>query len=204
MFVVPALGYAYNALEPFVSAETMFRHHAILHEGYVSRLNAFVEEHPDMARQLGSSLVNMVQESKNLEPEFRDVVRNNAGGHINHTIWWKTLCAPSDTCRYPAKLEAAIGKEEVLKQRIHAEAKKRFGSGWVWVVRGRDRWNVTSTPNQDSPYMREQYPLFGIDLWEHSYYDEYGPCRENYIDAVWNCLNWRSIESRFNKAARKR
>ena len=172
MFVVPALGYAYNALQPFVSAETMFRHHAILHEGYVSRLNAFVEEHPDMARQLGSSLVNM--------------------------------CAPSDTCRYPAKLESAIGKEEVLKQRIHAEAKKRFGSGWVWVVRGRDRWYVTSTPNQDSPYMREQYPLFGIDLWEHSYYDDYGPSRENYIDAVWNCLNWRSIESRFSKVARVR
>jgi Fe-Mn family superoxide dismutase len=203
---LPALPYAFDALEPHIDARTMEIHHGKHHAAYIHNLNTALATAPELAKQpLESLLANL----PNIGDEaLRATVRNNGGGHWNHDFFWKTL-APAGKAGKPsaelsAAIDAAFGSMDAFKKSFGESAAKRFGSGWAWLIVKDGKLKITSTANQDNPAMRGLVPdadlgtpLLGLDVWEHAYYLHYQNRRPDYIAAWWNIVNWPAVSERF-------
>ena len=201
-FTLPPLPYAPDALEPHVDAATMQIHHGKHHQAYVTNLNAALEKAPELADQPIEQLLANVASA----PEaVRGPIRNNGGGHWNHSLFWQ-LMAPNAGGEPGAAvgdaIRASFGDFGAFRDQFKAAGVGRFGSGWAWLIRDGDRLAVTSTPNQDNPLMegrRAEDVLLGLDVWEHSYYLKYQNRRPDYIDAWWDVVNWGEVERRFGQ-----
>jgi Fe-Mn family superoxide dismutase len=197
-FTVPDLPYAYDALEPTIDKETMTLHHDKHHAAYVNNLNAAIEKHPE----LGSKSAEELIKDLNAVPEdIRPAVRNNGGGHVNHSMFW-TIMAPNAGGAPSGALADAIkstfGDLETFKTQFNDAGVQQFGSGWAWLVLTADgKLQITSTPNQDNPMSAGQYPVMGNDVWEHAYYLKYQNRRPDYLKAWWNVVNWDAVAKRF-------
>jgi Fe-Mn family superoxide dismutase len=197
-FVLPPLPYAYDALEPHIDAATMRLHHDKHHAAYVRKLNEAVAKAPSLATTADVDLL-----LKNLDevPEpIRMSVRNNGGGHSNHSLFWKSLSHKTSqpTGEFAQALTDDLGGLAKFKQDASAAALELFGSGWVWLVLdGGKHLTLLTLPNQDSPLMEGHYPLFGIDVWEHAYYLKHHNLRADYLAAIWNVVNWDFISDRY-------
>jgi Fe-Mn family superoxide dismutase len=193
---LPPLPYAFDALEPHIDKQTMEIHHGKHHNAYVTNLNAALEKHPDLQSKSPEDLI------KNLSavPEdIRTAVRNNGGGHVNHTMFWQIMGpnaggAPSGAIADAIK--GSFGSFDAFKEQFGKAAVGRFGSGWAWVIDQGGKLAIESTPNQDNPMMDGKKPVFGIDVWEHAYYLKYQNRRPDYIAAWWNVVNWAEINKR--------
>jgi Fe-Mn family superoxide dismutase len=197
---LPALPYAYDALEPHIDARTMEIHHTKHHQTYVNNLNAAIEKAPEIS---GRSLDELLLGISRVPEAVRPAVRNNGGGHWNHSLFWQ-LMGPKAGGEPPGQLADAIrrgfGDFAKFKEQFGAAAAARFGSGWVWLVRDNDRLTITSTPNQDNPLMDGRPArdiLLGLDVWEHAYYLKYQNRRPDYVTAWWNVVNWPAVGKRF-------
>jgi superoxide dismutase, Fe-Mn family len=198
-FTVPALPYASEALEPHIDKMTMEIHHDKHHGAYVTNLNKALESAPSLA---GKSVEALLANNCAIVPEnIRTAVRNNGGGHINHSMFW-TIMGPGAGGAPVGNLAKAIsstfGGFDAFKEKFNQAAATRFGSGWAWLVKTGGALEIYSTANQDSPVMEGKYPVMGLDVWEHAYYLKYQNRRPDYIAAWWNVVNWRAIEDRFN------
>jgi Fe-Mn family superoxide dismutase len=197
---LPALPYAKDALEPHIDALTMEIHHGRHHATYVNNLNAALEGHDDLAAKSVEELISNLNE---VPESIRTAVRNNGGGHANHSLFWQIL-SPNGGGEPTGELAAAInekfGSFEKFKEQFADAAVKRFGSGWAWLVLQNGQLAVTSTPNQDSPLMEGATPLLGLDVWEHAYYLKYQNKRPDYIKAFWNVVNWEEVNKRYLEA----
>lgn len=199
-FTLPELTYGYEDLEPHIDSQTMRLHHDKHHAAYVSNLNKAIEG------KTGAdwSIEALVRDWAKLPEEIRTTVRNNAGGHYNHSILWSTI-GPKGGGKPEGKLGGAVEKElggfEELKKELSKAAMGRFGSGWAWLsLDPLKRLTVVSTPNQDSPLGEGGYPLVGIDVWEHAYYLRYQNRRADYVEAFFNVIDWKEVGSRYEKA----
>ncbi|MFC7441184.1 superoxide dismutase [Laceyella putida] len=195
-FELPALPYAFDALEPHIDAQTMEIHHDRHHATYVNNLNAALEGHEVSA----ASVEELISDLNALPESIRTAVRNNGGGHANHTLFWEIL-SPNGGGEPTGEVGQAIadtfGSFDAFKQQFTDAAVKRFGSGWAWLVVKNGKLEVTSTPNQDSPLMEGATPILGLDVWEHAYYLKYQNKRPAYIDAFWNVVNWEEVNKRY-------
>ncbi|MGL5721578.1 MAG: superoxide dismutase [Brevinema sp.] len=193
MHNLPELGYAFNALEPHIDAKTMEIHHDKHHATYVTNLNAALEAHPALASK---SIDDLLKGFNSLPDAVKPAVRNNGGGHHNHTFFWKSLKV-NNGAKPSGALAAAIDKEfgsfEKFQEAFETAAKTRFGSGWAWLVKKDGKLSVISTANQDSPLMDGYIPVLGLDVWEHAYYLNYQNRRPDYVKAFWNVINWDQI-----------
>jgi len=191
---LPELGYAKNALEPHIDAQTMEIHHDKHHAAYVTNLNKALESAPDLASK---SIEDLIRNMNAVPEAIRGAVRNNGGGHANHTLFWKILTpggAKEPSGKLAEDIKAGFGTLDELKAKLEDAGIKRFGSGWSWlIVDGTGKLAVTSTPNQDSPVMDGQTPILGIDVWEHAYYLKYQNKRPDYLKAIWNVMNWDEV-----------
>jgi len=199
-FKLPELGYAYDALEPHIDARTMEIHHSKHHAAYVNNLNAALEKHADQQKR---ELTDLLSNLDSVPEDIRTAVRNNGGGHINHTFFWKIM-APGGSNQPTGDLAKAIdqkfGSFDALKEAINKAGAGRFGSGWAWLIRDKSGdLAVTSTPNQDSPIMTGETPILGVDVWEHAYYLKYQNRRPDYLSAWWNVVNWDVVAEKFAK-----
>ena len=200
-FTVPPLPYAFDALEPYIDAKTMEIHHDKHHGAYVANVNKALESAPDLQSK---TVEELLANNCAIVPEgIRTAVRNNAGGHINHSMFW-TILAPSaggsPTGNIGAAINSEFGSFDTFKEKFSAAATSRFGSGWAWLVKKGAGIEIISTANQDSPVMDGFYPILGLDVWEHAYYLKYQNRRPEYIGAWWSVVNWPEIEKRFNAA----
>ncbi|AQS52989.1 Superoxide dismutase [Mn] [Jeotgalibaca dankookensis] len=199
-FKLPDLPYAYDALEPSIDKETMHLHHDKHHAGYVNNANAALEKHPD----LSDKTVEELLADLNAVPEdIRTAVRNNAGGHANHSLFWEVLSpngGGQPTGAVKDAIEEAFGTFEDFKKKFATTAATQFGSGWGWLVVNNGKLEVMSTPNQDSPISNGKTPILGVDIWEHAYYLNYKNLRADYIDAFWNLVNWDEVNKRYEAA----
>ena len=198
---LPSLPYAYNALEPYIDAQTMEIHHTKHHQAYVNNLNAALEKHPDLQ---GVDLESLLRNIQSVPEDIRTAVRNNGGGHANHSLFW-TIMGPNaggaPTGELAAAINAAFGSFDAFKEQFSTAAKTRFGSGWAWlVVDGFGKLAVYSTANQDSPYMNGHTPILGLDVWEHAYYLKYQNRRPEYVENWWNVVNWDAVAERYAQA----
>jgi len=198
-FELSKLPYAYEALEPFIDAQTMNIHHTKHHQAYVTNLNAALEKHPE----LGSwSLDTLVAKLAEVPEDIRTAVRNHGGGHWNHDMFWNIM-APNaggePTGALAKAIESDFGSFANFKAEFDKAAMGRFGSGWAWLVEKGDKLAVVSTANQDNPLTDGLKPLLGIDVWEHAYYLKYQNRRADYVAAWWNVVNWEAVASRFGK-----
>ena len=197
-FVLPDLPYAYDALEPHIDEATMRVHHDAHHKAYVDNANAALEGTPwadSSVEQVLGALEDIIPEDK------RTAVRNNAGGHANHPLFWMIMSRAgggAPTGHIAAAIDDTFGSFDDLKKAINDGGVKRFGSGWTWLVWDGTGLAVYSTPNQDSPLMQDHVPLLGIDVWEHAYYLNYQNRRPDYIEAWWNVVNWDAVAERFS------
>jgi len=201
-FTLPDLPYDYNALEPHVDEQTMRIHHDKHHGTYVTNLNAALEKHPEF--DAGNDIDALLRRIDEVPEDIRTAVRNNGGGHANHTMFWEIM-GPNGGGQPSGALADAInsafGSFDEFKTKFADAGKTRFGSGWSWLVAGKDGGlQVISTPNQDSPLMDGQYPVMGLDVWEHAYYLKYQNRRPDYIEAWWNTVNWDEVARRFERA----
>ena len=198
-FTVPALQYPFDALEPHIDKMTMEIHHDKHHGAYVTNLNKALESAPNLANK---SVEDLLANNCAIVPEnIRTAVRNNGGGHINHSMFW-TIIGPKAGGEPVGNLAAAInstfGSFATFKEKFGTAATTRFGSGWAWLIKDSGKIDVTSTANQDSPVMEGKFPVIGLDVWEHAYYLNYQNRRPEYIAAWWNVVNWHEAEKRFN------
>lgn len=197
-FTLDPLPYAHDALEPWIDRQTMEIHHGKHHQAYVTNLNKALESASDLS---GKTLENLLANNCSLVPEsIRTAVRNNAGGHANHTFFW-SIMGPSKGGEPTGKLAAAIsstfGSFSTFKEQFTSAAMTRFGSGWAWLTADQGKLRVYSTANQDSPLMEGQMPILGLDVWEHAYYLKYQNRRADYVGAWWNLINWDVVSKRF-------
>jgi len=199
-FQLPALPYANDALEPHIDAQTMEIHHDRHHNTYVTNLNAALENAPELQ---GKSLEDLIANLDAVPESIRTAVRNNGGGHANHSLFWEVI-GPNGGGQPTGTLADAINSElggfDKFKEDFAKAATTRFGSGWAWLVVKDGKLAVTSTPNQDSPIMEGQTPLLGLDVWEHAYYLKYQNKRPDYISAFWNVVNWEEVGKRYDNA----
>ena len=205
-FELPALPYGYDALEPYIDTCTMLIHHTKHHAGYVNKLNAALAKHPEWE---GRSLEELLGNLDALPEDIRTAVRNNGGGHFNHSLFW-TVMSPQGGGEPEGELrqaiDAAFGSFAAFREAFTKAALGRFGSGWAWLVVLDDgSLAVTSTPNQDNPLMRGYVdvtgtPILGLDVWEHAYYLRYQNRRAAYVEAWWNVVNWAEVARRFQEA----
>jgi len=198
-FQLPDLPYPYDALEPHIDAETMRIHHDLHHKAYVDNANAALEGTPLANESVDQVLTNL----ETLPDDKQTPVRNNAGGHANHSLFWQIM-SPDGGGEPSGDLASAIadtfGSVDELKKAVSDGGVKRFGSGWSWLVWDGTGLAVYSTPNQDSPIMNADVPLLGIDVWEHAYYLKYQNKRPAYLEAWWNVVNWDEVGKRFAEA----
>jgi Fe-Mn family superoxide dismutase len=200
-FTLPALPYAFNALEPHIDAMTMEIHHGKHHQAYINNVNKALESAPELA---GKSLEELLANNLAIVPEaIKTAVRNNGGGHYNHSMFW-TILGPDGGGEPVGNLGAAItatfGSFANMKEKFNAAATTRFGSGWAWLVKSGAGLDVISSANQDCPLMEGKFPVIGLDVWEHAYYLKYQNRRPDYISAWWNVVNWKQAEERFNSS----
>jgi superoxide dismutase, Fe-Mn family len=200
-FSLPDLPYAYDALEPHIDARTMEIHHTKHHQTYVNNLNAALEKAPDVR---SDDIDQLLRNFDTIPEEIRTAVRNNGGGHANHSLFWRIMGPDGGGEPGGAVGEAirsAFGDFGSFREKFANAAKGRFGSGWAWLVVGDGRQvQVTDTANQDSPLMSGQTPILGLDVWEHAYYLHYQNRRPDYIDAWWNVVDWAEVNRRFESA----
>lgn len=201
-FELSPLPYNYDALEPYIDAQTMQLHHDMHHQTYVNNLNAAMEKHSELQSK---SPEELIKDLNNLPQDIVSAVRNNGGGHLNHTMFWQIM-APNAGGEPTGAVGDAIrenfGDFESFKQRFNDAGTKQFGSGWVWLVRTSDgKVEITSTPNQDSPMTSGHFPIMGNDVWEHAYYLKYQNKRAEYLKQWWNVVNWDEINKRFEMAS---
>jgi Fe-Mn family superoxide dismutase len=199
MFKLPELNYSYDALEPYIDARTMEIHHTKHHQAYIDNVNKALEGQ----EKLNELSVEELLKSLNEVPEpIRTAVRNNGGGHYNHSLFWK-LMSPNGGGKpegeLARKIDEDLGGFEKFKEDFKKAALGRFGSGWAWLVLDGDKLAVVSTANQDNPISEGKKPLLGIDVWEHAYYLKYQNKRADYIDAFWNVVDWKKVEENLNK-----
>ncbi|MGG6312581.1 superoxide dismutase [Paenibacillus macerans] len=198
---LPALPYPANALEPYIDEQTMNIHHDRHHNTYVTNLNAALESSPELQNKPVEELISHLG---SVPENIRTAVRNNGGGHANHSLFWKVIGpggggAPSGAVA--AAIDSDLGGFDKFKEDFAKAATTRFGSGWAWLVVGKDgKLAVTSTPNQDNPLSEGLTPILGLDVWEHAYYLKYQNKRPDYIAAFWNVINWDEVNRRFEAA----
>lgn len=200
---LPSLAYAYDALEPHIDARTMEIHYTKHHQGYVNKLNAALEGHGDLQ---SLSVVDLLGRIESVPESIRTAVRNNGGGHANHSLFW-TIMSPNGGGAPSGALASAIdgkfGSFDEFKSAFSNAAGTRFGSGWAWLtVDGNGSLNVLSTANQDSPLMTRQTPILGLDVWEHAYYLNYQNRRPDYIAAFYNVVDWDAVAARYAEAVK--
>lgn len=196
-FQLPPLPFAYDALEPYIDAETMHLHHDKHHAAYVANLNKALAAHPELQK---SSVQELLLKIDSAPPDVRTAIRNQGGGHANHTLFWTTLGGKGPReprGKLAADLDRAFGSFANFQKELSATSVSVFGSGWGWLVTEMGSLKVISTPNQDSPLLTGSWPVFGIDVWEHAYYLKYKNVRADYVKAIWNVLNWDSIGERY-------
>lgn len=199
--ILPDLPYAHDALEPHIDSRTMEIHHGKHHQGYVNKLNAALADQGDLANE---DISKVLREINSIPDTIRTAVRNNGGGHANHSLFW-TIMSPNGSAApsgdFGAAVDSTFGSVESFKESFAAAAGTRFGSGWAWLVRtSNGDLQVYSTANQDSPYMQGDTPLLGLDVWEHAYYLNYQNRRPDYIAAFWNVINWDQIVQNYENA----
>jgi Fe-Mn family superoxide dismutase len=196
-FTLPSLPYPYDALEPHIDARTMEIHHSKHHQTYVNNLNAALEKAPEFA---GKSLDELMRGINSVPESVRTAVRNNGGGHWNHTMFWELMASKKGgepSGRLGDAIKKAFGDFAKFKEQFTAAGVGRFGSGWAWLIDdGNGRLSITSTPNQDNPLMEGKKAILGLDVWEHAYYLKYQNRRPDYIGAWWNVVNWDAVAKR--------
>ena len=190
---LPKLSYAFDALEPNIDAQTMQIHHDKHHQAYVNNLNAALAQHPDLQSQSPEEICRGIA---NVPESIRTVVRNNGGGHWNHSMFWQWMApgaggGPSGPIA--DAINGSFGSFDTFKEQFGKAATTRFGSGWAWLVKDGTSLVVTSTPNQDNPLMEGKTPILGLDVWEHAYYLKYQNRRPDYVGAWWNVVNWAEV-----------
>jgi len=196
-FSLPALPYAYDALEPHIDARTMEIHHTKHHQAYVNNLNAAIEKAPELQ---GKSLDDLMRGINSVPESVRTAVRNNGGGHWNHSMFWELMGANKGgepTGKLADAIKKAFGDFSKFKEQFAAAGAGRFGSGWAWLLNDGGKLSITSTPNQDNPLMDGKTAILGLDVWEHAYYLKYQNKRPDYIAAWWNVVNWDAVAKRF-------
>lgn len=196
-FTLPSLPYAFDALEPHIDARTMEIHHGKHHQTYVNNLNAALEGHADLQ---GKSLDDLLKSLDSLPEAIRTAVRNNGGGHWNHTLFWEIMSpgGSAASSELSAAIDSAFGSLDAFKEAFAKAATGRFGSGWAWLVVASDgSLSITSTPNQDNPLMEGKTAILGLDVWEHAYYLNYQNRRPDYIKAWWSVVNWAEVSKRY-------
>ena len=199
-YQLPDLPYDYNALEPHIDEETMRIHHDKHHGTYVTKVNAALEGHDDLASK---SIEDLLKDINSVPENIRTAVRNNGGGHANHSLFWQILSpngGGNPTGAIADAINSKFGSFDKFKQEFSDAAANRFGSGWAWLVVNNGELEVTSTPNQDSPYMEGKTPILGLDVWEHAYYLKYQNRRPDYIGAFFNVVNWDEVNKRYEAA----
>jgi Fe-Mn family superoxide dismutase len=208
-YQVPPLPYDYSALEPTIDTQTMQLHHDKHHGAYVTNANAALEKHPDLEKKFPTA-EDLLRNINQVPEDVRTALRNNAGGHSNHSMFWKIMQPKGGgpaTGPVSEAITKAFGSFDQFVEQFNTAGTKQFGSGWVWLVRGADhKLQIITTPNQDSPFMQGLYPVMGNDVWEHAYYLKYQNRRADYLKAWWNVVNWKEINKRFeeSEAALKR
>jgi len=194
------LPYALDALEPFIDAKTMEIHHGKHHAAYVTNLNNALKDYADLQSKSALELISNL----NAVPDaIRTAVRNNAGGHVNHTMFWQQLkkdVAFPASSKFGSALTSTFGTLDAFKEQFNKAGLGRFGSGWAWLIVDGGKLVITSTPNQDSPVMDGKKPILGVDVWEHAYYLKYQNRRADYLGAVWNVVNWDDVVARYEQA----
>ena len=198
-YTLPQLPYPYNTLEPHIDARTMEIHHTKHHQAYINNVNNAIKGKADLEAKTVEALIANL----NAVPEdIRTVVRNNAGGHANHSLFWTVIgpkCGGTPIGKVAEDLQKQFGSFEAFKEKFAAAATTRFGSGWAWVSVTKDgKLDVSSTANQDNPLMEGKIPILGIDVWEHAYYLLYQNRRADYIAAFWNVVNWSEVDKRYS------
>ena len=194
---VPPLPYAYNALEPHIDEQTMHLHHDKHHQAYVTNLNAALDKHPELA---GKSAIDLIKDLSSVPEDIRPAVRNNGGGHVNHSMFWEIMGpggGGEPTGRIAEAISSTFGSFEAFKTAFSDAGVKRFGSGWAWLVNAGGKLAIVSTANQDNPLSEGQFPILGNDVWEHAYYLKYNNRRPEYLAAWWNTVNWDAVSKRF-------
>jgi superoxide dismutase, Fe-Mn family len=199
-FKVPELPYAFDALEPHIDAKTMEIHHGKHHAAYVTKLNEALEKHAELQ---GRSVEELLRGIDQVPESVRTAVRNNGGGHANHSLFWEIM-GPGGGGAPTGQLADAIkqkyGSFDDFKQKVNAAGVGQFGSGWSWLVVGENGLDSYATANQDSPLMKGHRPILGVDVWEHAYYLKYQNRRPDYLEAWWNTLNWEELDRRYRDA----
>ena len=199
-FSLPALPYAHDALEPHIDTATMEIHHGKHHNAYVTNLNKALESAPELA---GKTIEELLANNLAIVPDaIKAAVRNNGGGHYNHSLFW-TILGPgaggTPVGSLAAAIDATFGSFDAFKEKFAAAGTTRFGSGWAWLSKTADgKLVISSTPNQDNPLMEGNFPIIGLDVWEHAYYLKYQNRRPDYIGSWWNVVNWVEADTRFN------
>ena len=197
---LPPLPYAYDALEPAIDARTMEIHHTKHHGTYVTKLNAALEGHPPLQRK---PIADLLADLAAVPDSIRTTVRNNGGGHLNHSMFWKILGrgANAPTGPLAEALQSTFGTFEDFKRRFSDAGLNQFGSGWSWLMLKNGKLEVIGLPNQDNPVMQGAKPILGLDVWEHAYYLKYQNRRADYIEAWWDVVNWKAVAENFGRAA---
>jgi len=196
-FTLPALPYDFAALEPHIDAKTMEIHHGKHHQTYVNNLNAAIEKAPELASK---SLDDLMRNVNSLPEAVRTPIRNNGGGHWNHSMFWQIMSAKAGGepgGNLGAAIKSAFGDFAKFREQFSAAGVGRFGSGWAWLINKGGKLSIISTPNQDNPLMEGQTAIMGLDVWEHAYYLKYQNRRPDYINAWWNVVNWKEVEKRY-------
>jgi Fe-Mn family superoxide dismutase len=200
MFEVPALPYAFDALEPHIDAQTMQIHHDKHHAAYVSKLNDALKDHAGLKQK---SVEELLRGIDSIPEAIRTAVRNHGGGHANHSLFWQVM-GPQGGGEPSGALAQAIERDlggfQSFKEKLTNAAVNQFGSGWGWLVAAAGKLEVVARPNQDSPLMEGKTPLLGVDVWEHAYYLKYQNRRPDYVGAWWNTIDWPAVASRFQQA----
>jgi Fe-Mn family superoxide dismutase len=196
---LPPLPYDFSALEPHIDTQTMQIHHGKHHQAYVTNLNAALEKHPNLQ---GKSAENLVRDLGSVPEDIRTAVRNNGGGHVNHTMFWKMM-APNaggaPTGAVADAIKASFGGFDTFKEQFAKAGVGRFGSGWAWLIDSSGKLSIESTANQDNPISEGKKPILGLDVWEHAYYLKYQNRRPDYITAWWNVVNWAEVNRLFGR-----
>jgi Fe-Mn family superoxide dismutase len=199
-YEVPPLPYAYDALEPHIDDQTMHLHHDKHHQAYVDKVNAALEGTEHAERPIAEIVANL----DSIPEEKRAAVRNNGGGHLNHTLFWEAMSPAGGGAPDGAlgeAIDSAFGSLDAFKEQFEAAGVARFGSGWVWLVSDGDSVAIVTTPNQDNPIVDGQQPLLGNDVWEHAYYLRYQNRRPEYLQAWWNVVDWAKVAERYEEAS---
>ncbi len=199
LFKLPKLNYSYEALEPHIDQVTMETHHSKHHQAYIDNLNKALEGHEDLQNK---DIEELIKELDDVPENIRTAVRNNGGGHYNHALFWELLSPDGGGIpkgELAEKIDQDLGGFDKFKENFKKAALGQFGSGWAWLVLDNGKLAIVSTPNQDNPISQGKVPLFGIDVWEHAYYLKYKNKRNDYIDSLWNIVNWNKVEEFYEK-----